>query len=342
MSARVLVVGQGIAGAALAWRLHEAGVPVAVSDSPDAASASRVAAGLMNPIAGKRMTSPWRAGELIPDAAKFYSDAGKLGGRSLIEPVEIWRVFRDETEVAQAAHRRVEGTLGVHDGGNVGGEIERVCHAPLGGMRIPGGSRVDVGGFLEVAAARLRAAGIPSFPAIDPGELHGDATGVTWRGERFDCAILCTGAAAVGAIPGLSRVGGEIARLRVSDWPQGVVLSAGTWFAPDGSGTLLAGSTHRPGSGPDLDDGAKRLGAEASRWLRVGFSIDAVVGATRAAMPDRMPAVGWNPGAGRIGVTNGLGSRGAMLAPWLAEQWTRHLMAGADFDRKLSPDRFSG
>ena len=56
-----LVVGHGIAGATLAYVLRQRGHRVLVYDPGQANSASNVAAGLMNPVAGKRFALTWRA-----------------------------------------------------------------------------------------------------------------------------------------------------------------------------------------------------------------------------------------------------------------------------------------
>ncbi|MFC7666010.1 FAD-dependent oxidoreductase [Hymenobacter humi] len=58
-----LVVGHGIAGATLAYVLRERGHHVLVYDPGQLNSASNVAAGLMNPVAGKRFALTWRGAE---------------------------------------------------------------------------------------------------------------------------------------------------------------------------------------------------------------------------------------------------------------------------------------
>ena len=45
----ILIIGQGIAGSCLAWELKRRGAEFTVADRPIAETASRVAAGLVNP-----------------------------------------------------------------------------------------------------------------------------------------------------------------------------------------------------------------------------------------------------------------------------------------------------
>jgi hypothetical protein len=43
----------------------------------------------------------------------------------------------------------------------------------------------------------------------------------------------------------------------------------------------------------------------------------------------------------RIGLINGLGSKGALWAPFLAQQWVDHLVAGRPFDPAVDVARFA-
>lgn len=49
----ILIIGQGIAGSCLAWELKRRGAEFTVADRPVAETASRVAAGLVNPLTGR-------------------------------------------------------------------------------------------------------------------------------------------------------------------------------------------------------------------------------------------------------------------------------------------------
>ncbi|MEO1998698.1 MAG: FAD-dependent oxidoreductase, partial [Planctomycetaceae bacterium] len=67
-----LIVGQGLAGTALAWSLTWRHRNILVVDRSRPSSASRVAAGLITPITGQRLTPTWRYNEFWPAAVEFY------------------------------------------------------------------------------------------------------------------------------------------------------------------------------------------------------------------------------------------------------------------------------
>ena len=98
MDCDFLLVGHGIAGAALACVLRERGHRVLVYDPGQANSASNVAAGLMNPVAGKRFALSWRAAELLPAAAVFYRALGQRYGQSFFTETPIFKIFSSPEE----------------------------------------------------------------------------------------------------------------------------------------------------------------------------------------------------------------------------------------------------
>jgi glycine/D-amino acid oxidase-like deaminating enzyme len=69
---RCLIVGQGIAGAVLAWTLQRRGVVVHVADADFPHRSSSIAAGIINPVTGKRYVKTWRYDDFFPVAKSVY------------------------------------------------------------------------------------------------------------------------------------------------------------------------------------------------------------------------------------------------------------------------------
>ena len=68
-----IIAGQGIAGSNLAMHLLERGKKIAVIDDDWNGAACKVAAGVLNPITGKRLVKSWRSGIAMPYAKKYYA-----------------------------------------------------------------------------------------------------------------------------------------------------------------------------------------------------------------------------------------------------------------------------
>jgi glycine oxidase len=69
-----LIVGQGIAGSTLAYMLRKKGKQVFIIDKFSPNSSSQVAAGLVNPITGRRIVKSWLADTALPFAFQFYEE----------------------------------------------------------------------------------------------------------------------------------------------------------------------------------------------------------------------------------------------------------------------------
>ena len=66
-----LLIGQGLAGSALGYRLKKAGKKIKLIDLPSENKSSRVAAGLYNPVTGRKMVKTWNADLLSPEIQPF-------------------------------------------------------------------------------------------------------------------------------------------------------------------------------------------------------------------------------------------------------------------------------
>ena len=80
----ILIVGQGLAGSLLAWSLIQRGQTVCVVDDKHPNAASRVAAGLINPITGRRLVKSWNIDRFYPVAAQQYKALEKTFSQQLL------------------------------------------------------------------------------------------------------------------------------------------------------------------------------------------------------------------------------------------------------------------
>ena len=111
----ILIIGQGIAGSCLSWELEDRGISYHVVDRPIGETASRVAAGLVNPMTGRVMRAGWRQQECMDKLKKFYPvTEDSLGGKWWeITPIfreletddqrEIWSERQHEPETSEYA-----------------------------------------------------------------------------------------------------------------------------------------------------------------------------------------------------------------------------------------------
>src|SRR4051812_1175311 len=112
MGADILIVGQGLAGTLLAWEFERAGISFAIANDGHASAASLVAAGLLNPITGRRLVESWRIDTLLPAARRVYRELEAALGVPLWRERRVRRFFADDRERRVAREKYARGELG--------------------------------------------------------------------------------------------------------------------------------------------------------------------------------------------------------------------------------------
>lgn len=313
VSPPVLIVGQGLAGTALAWALERAGRDFVIVDGGHSGAASRVGAGLVNPITGERWVAAPGWAARAEEARAFYRGLEEAWGRRIVTNLRIRRSWRSEAEARALRAKTLRGELA---------PWLRPEGLEPGAAWIEGAWRADLPALIAAGRARWLERGVLREARLAPAEA------AAWPGP----VVWCVGAAEA-RLPELRPVGGETLELSVEDsaassWRGDVVRHDGVWVLPVGGGRAWAGASF-------VRDEAERvarreaLRASVRRQLAdLAWREVAVLSGWRMTTPDREPRCGWLPGReGREGVFNGLGSKGALLAPALARSWSERLAA---------------
>lgn len=325
MPSDILILGQGLAGTLVGWALEKAGLSFAIADPGHARAATLAAAGIVNPITGRRLVKSWRVEELRPLAATTYRELEQAFGAQLWSDMRVRRFFADQREQCAFAAKSARGELAPFAGA---GDDE--------GFWIEGAARVDLPRLLQLARARWRAA----------GKLREEAVTLAAARERHACVIDCRGLATTlereFAFVPWEFSKGEVLELACEGLAPEVILNRRHWAVPVGNGAAWVGATHEPGrTDATVSAEARRtLEASAAALLPPPFAVQGQRAGVRVNLPDKRPVAGKHPGDARIGMVNALGAKGALLAPWLARQWAEHLSTGAAFDPQVDVQRF--
>jgi len=327
--ADVLIVGQGIAGTLLAWECERAGIPFRLAAGAEGAPAmvSRVAAGIINPVTGQRLVKSWHIEAALPVARAAYREIESAWGVKVWREMRVRRIFKNERERRTGLEKTARGELAPY-----------VVAAETDGLWIEGAARVDLPVLLAAAQEHWTRAGLWRRETVD----------LVAETARYDLVVDCRGLA--GALdPAWVTVPwefskGETVELAVAHLPEDVIRNSGHWLLPVGEGAAWCGATHTPGvvDATPTADARKTLEGSAAQLL--GGQLYTVTGHTagvRVNLPDRHPVAGRHPVVARLGLLNGLGAKGALLAPMLARQWINHLEEGVPFDTAIDVARFT-
>ncbi|MCB1773821.1 MAG: FAD-binding oxidoreductase [Gammaproteobacteria bacterium] len=344
-----LIVGQGLAGSALAWHLVEAGQRVQVVDDGHRTSSSKVAAGLVNPLAGMRFNRRPEVFDWLAYAEGWYDAIGDRLGRRFFFPTPMLRLFR-----STAQQRFLDRALTDPDNRTLL-DTRQPTQADFDGLAAPFGGflqhrtgYVDMPGLLASIREWLQSTNRlqQRESAVDTLQVHADH--VVLDGTAARQVVFCEGARLqrnprFADLP-LCPEKGEILELQVPGGDSGRIVNGQYWLVPRAGGGFRFGATHEhqridtqttPAGHEELTRGLRDMlpGAEDIR-------VENHLAGIRPGTSDRYPLIGRHPLDPRVVVFNGFGARGALSIPWYAKQLTGHLVDGGALPPEADIARF--
>ena len=325
---QIVVVGGGLAGccAALALSRH---ADVTLVDDGRRQSASIAGAGLVNPLLGRQAKRVWRADEAL---AAFDALIDDVGAHDVVSRRPVLRPAGDERQAQRfrdAADRSPH--LGTWLDAAESARRYPGIPAPLGSLLVAGSAvRIDL--LLDRIADVLASRGVKVLSDHRVGEWHEEPAyvealltdGSILRGPRL---VLCLGASALDRPEfrglNLHAVKGQTVNVvlpkDVADWPH----VSGKAYLAVFDDRIMIGSTWEH----VFDDDRPTDAATADILRRASATTPAIKHADirsvragiRVTVPrSYLPMVGPLPGAERTWIFTGLGSKGLLMAPLIA------------------------
>lgn len=346
MTADFLIVGQGVAGSVLAWTLDQRGCSVIVADDPAQPSASAVAAGIVNPLTGRKLVRTWKADELFPFLHQFYTGIETELGVRFFHPKSIYRPFRSVGERADYSALVADPAVQPYVAPVTNNEPYAGCiNNPFGGLEVTGGGWLDLTEFVRIIKGYfIRKNQYYEGRVTDDDLIIGDKK-VAWQGIEFRNVIFCDGVQ--GRVNSLfsylpfNPVKGQILTAVADQYTIKNIVNQGLFILPIRDGLIRIGATY---SWHDLDwqttdDGRAFLESKVRSILTVPYRVVAQQAGIRPSTKDRRPFVGGHPAHPTVGIFGGMGTKGVSLAPYLAEQFARYLLDGEELEPEANISR---
>lgn len=342
------VVGQGLAGSNLAWSLDRAGARALVIDRGHEEAASRVAAGLLNPVTGQRMSKSWQVDEQLPFAKEQYWEMERCWGVSFLTERRIVRLIRTEAELERWKKRKEDPAFAGFLGDFIpAGELMPRVRDELGGCVIVGVASLEPEVFLKACREWLRQKGWLLEEEFAASRLELIPGGVCYGGVKARCVVFCQGWQGgdnpwFGSLP-FKHAKGEILKVRVSEPLPRDVISREKWLLPLGEDTVRVGSTFSwDALNCECTDEARLELLKHVRKTLLLKEEPQVLEHSAGVRPcshDTKPYMGRHPEESRVAVFNGFGSKGALMTPLCAARMVRYLLEGEPLDKAESLQR---
>lgn len=349
MKTDILLIGQGLAGSLLAHFLEQAGHSVFVIGHQNERSASSVAAGLINPITGRRFVKSWQVDRLIPFARETYRTLERQLGIPIFHERNILRALGSPQEendwLARSADPAFEAyILEQADLSRYAGRIQPA----FGYGEVQHSAQAEIGAL--VAAYRQYLEGKEAYRegAFDYQQLQVGTAGVVYQDITADTLVFCEGRWAkenpfFNYLP-FHGDKGEVLIVRILGAGFEKILKQGIFIVPLADGRYWIGSNYvkNPAGDAPTAAGAQYLRTALESILQLPFEVLEHRAAIRPTVKDRRPFLGRHPEFPRLAIFNGLGTKGASLGPYWAQHLATHLTAGAALDAAVDIRRFGG
>lgn len=347
-----LVVGQGLAGTLLTFALEARGFRVRVVDDAWKTAASRITAGLVNPIPGIRPEKAHGTDDLLPAAKRVYAALGERFGETFFYELPIYRFYASEHERDVKAARAAQPEYADWFSEDVpagtlcgGGLTDR-----FGGFFVRHAGRLDLPKLLERARDDFRARGVLIEENFSHGDVevpHGGA-GTRWRGNEFRRGIIFCEGFRVRENPWFSHLKwqpakGEFVEIELagSEKFQAQILKKTTVAVPIGGARWLVGTTcdrEVIDTVPTPEVGARLSRAFCSLFAATRRSGNATAGTgtvkilahragVRPSVQGAIPKVGAHERFPTLFLFNGFGAQGVSRIPLYAERFAEKLAA---------------
>ncbi len=308
-------------------------------DRNDCATASKVAAGLVTPVTGKRLVKTWRLDDLLPAADKFYRRAEAECGGGFFAVRPQLRLFADERERSVYDARKTAEFLGLV--ADPGPPVDPAWFAaPFGGCQFPTARQLATDRFLAASRNRFEVRTASVDPARDV-DASADGVRLPRLGVTAKTLTFCEGYSAAGNpwFPGVAfnSAKGEILTVRIPDLGESRIVNRGVWLVPLGGGLFRTGATYDHAAHDCVPTAAARdeILGRLREFVRPPIEVLAHDAAVRPIIRVKHPTLGVSPRSARIGFFNGLASKGSLAAPFFAEQFAAFLCGAGDIDPEV-------
>lgn len=338
-TAPITIVGGGLAGTILALSFVQNNVPFQLINAFSATSSSMVAAGMWNPITFKKCNLSWRAVEQVNALFLFYDYWEKklatrffypLTSKKLVSEPEYYNNWTARS--AKAPHSRFLGDI--HPLENIEFPSLKNSSDKFEALVNEAGY-VDVPIFLNAAHAYLKSEGLyteenyNALNATKSKEIVIFSEGYGMKQNPFFSYLPLNG------------THGDILTIKANVKTKSI-FNFGKFLLPLGNGTFRYGSTYnwKMKESHITEEGKAELMEHWQKHFDEDFEIVDQKAGLRPTVTDRTPLVGQHPEHVNMYCFNGLGTKGVMIAPWLATHFIASLKGEINLDKELDIKRF--
>ncbi len=347
MQTDIIIVGQGICGTMLSWFLHKEGKSFVVLDNSLPNASSKVAAGIINPVTGRRYVYSWMVDTIMPFAINTYKEMEMALDIDIVRHKSIIDFFPSPQMREAFVTRITEDDTFVHSYPDQN-HFNQFFNHEFGCGEIRPAYMVNLSELIAAWRRFLQTRNFIIEETFDVAQLAVTAEGVRYNDLSAQQIIFCDGIASAqnpwfGLLP-FSANKGEALVIETEGLTNEHIFKKGLMLAPLWQPHLFWVGSNYQWEFVDEAPSSKFYNSSKTlleQWLKVPFSIVEHKAAVRPATLERRPFVGFHPVHANVGILNGMGTKGTSLAPFFANQLAQHMAHQFPLTEEADVKRFN-
>lgn len=339
-----IIVGQGLAGSAVAIQLLKLGKRILVIDQTQHNTSSRIAAGLFNPITGRRVVKTWMADILFPYLHRHYQHVEALSGERFFYPMRLYRPFGAIAEQNEWMGRSEDSEFSPYIDEIFTKSVYPDISDDYGGLKLNQCGYVNTRAYIGAVRRLVEENGFFLAEEADLETLYIESDGVHYKNFEARQIVICTGTHTFpwfDWVP-IRPLKGETLCIE-SSYNEELIINRGVYMVPGNrKGEWRIGATYDlHGIKPGITELARvELTEKMKELVTFPFNIVGQDWGFRPTTKDRRPILGRHPALKRLYIFNGMGTKGVSLTPFLAEMLTRFIENGDPINKEVDLERY--
>ncbi|MBU2927429.1 NAD(P)/FAD-dependent oxidoreductase [Winogradskyella psychrotolerans] len=340
-----IIVGCGLASIAFCEVLRSHGKSFIVYND-DSQKSSIVAAGLYNPVILKRFSEVWKAKEQLKSALPVYSKIEKELNITIDYKLRLLRRFtsvQEQNKWFTASDKpSLESFLSLQLVKNNNPEID----APFGFGEVLHAGRIDTENLITNYKKFLTATDSLKKQSFTHTKIQFEGDAIHYENVQAKQIVFAEGFGVkhnpyFNSIP-LTGSKGEILTIKAPDLKIDYAVKSSVFVIPLGNDLYNVGATYNNEDKSNTPTGAAKeeLISKLKTFITCPFEVVGHIAGVRPTVKDRRPLVGRHPEQSNLYVLNGLGTRGVMIAPYVANKLFRYIENGERLDDEIDVNRF--
>jgi len=310
-------------------------------------NSSLVAAGMYNPIVFKRITKSWKTDELVPYLNNFYPELEKHLNTSFDTKIDILRIFKNWEQQNDFIAKTEDDNYSEFINSEESKTLDKnKVENNFGYGTVTQSGWINTKLMLSKYREFLEKEALILNEKFDFDSLKVETEKITYKEITANKIIFCEGTQIeqnpyFNYLP-MVPTQGEILTIKIENLSMDKILNKGFFIMPLGNDLYRVGATYnwKISHYETTEEAKAELIEKIKTVLPQEFEIVNHQAGIRPTVKDRKPLIGVHPEYKNLGVFNGMGTKGILIAPYFANHFSEFLEGSFELEKEVNIDRF--